>query len=342
MMTENKHIRGFMQSATLRLASTYLALIMVMSLSFSFVFYQTSSRQLGRQTPPPDSYEESRQVATTKGDILREYYQQRVEEGRRELLLKLIVLNGAALIVSIGVSYILARKTLQPIEDVMDAQNRFVSDASHELRTPLTALQTSNEVALRQSTMTKDETKELLVQNIEEVTKLKTLTEGLLGLLRQEDHSVATEPVSLQSAVTTALNRVIPAALSKSISVEDKVADHQVLSDEATLSQIITILLDNAVKYSPEDTTVTINSKIKGKHAILSITDQGIGIKASDIPHIFDRFYRADLSRNKHSAEGYGLGLSIAKKLSGQIRCRVVVASTVDKGSTFSIILPLY
>ena len=103
--------------------------------------------------------------------------------------------------------------------------------------------------------------------------------------------------------------------------------------------RLLSILLDNAVKYSEANTFVTIAAEEDGKVARISVIDQGIGIKASDLPHIFRRFYRADKSRTSQDAAGYGLGLSIAEKIADQIDVKLSVKSHSGEGSTFTITL---
>lgn len=343
-MTEPRFSR-ILHSATVRLAGTYLAIIMLMSIVFSFVFYNTSSRQLDRQEIPQEiarAYTSLGQQGERPGPAdLQRFLEQRADEGRHELLARLIIINMTVLLAGTVVSYALARRSLQPIEEAMEAQTRFVSDASHELRTPLTTLQTTNEVALRKPKLTITEARKLIGHNVEEAVRLKQLSDGLLGLLKHDGRVRNQTAVSLQAVTTEAVNRVAPAAIAKHMAVNDSVANIKVRSDEASLIQIVTILLDNAVKYSPNGTEILIDAKARGKTAQLIVQDQGIGIKATDLPHIFDRFYRADTSRSHHQAEGYGLGLAIAKKLADQLDIDIHVKSAQGEGTTFTLKLPL-
>ncbi len=344
-MTEPRHINRILQSATVRLTGTYLAIMMLMSISFSFVFYNTSSHQLDRQELPQDItrvYESLRQndERLGPGDLQR-FLRQRADEGRHELLARLVLINTTVLLAGGAISYLLARRSLQPIEEAMEAQTRFVSDASHELRTPLTALQTTNEVALRKAKLSAADARELIAHNVDEVAKLKQLSDGLLGLLKQDGQVHELTSVSLQAVSSEAMNRIAPAAIKKHMSVNDAVPNIMVKSDEQALVQIVTILLDNAVKYSPDKSEIFIDARMRGKTATLTVRDQGIGIKATELPHIFDRFYRADTSRNRQQIQGYGLGLSIAKKLSEQIGVEISAKSAQDKGTTFSLKVPL-
>ena len=223
----------------------------------------------------------------------------------------------------------------------MEAQTRFASDASHELRTPLAAIQAENEVALRKSNLTLARAKELLQSNLEEANKLRLLAEGLLQLTRTEHTTVHRAAIALSDISTNAINRIIPAAQAKDITVTDVVENFQVRGDEGLLTQAVVILLDNAVKYSPEHTTIHISAVTEGKWAIIQVRDEGPGIADADQAHVFERFYRADASRSSQHTTGYGLGLSIAHKIIELHDGHISVASTPGHGATFTLKLPL-
>jgi len=346
-------IKRLLTATTTKLAGTYLLIIMLMSIGFSIVFYNTSSHQLGRQLPPTSAYSINSNASpgitggvddiwrVQRHDEIDRFLQDRIEEGRRVLLLRLVWLNILALLGGAVISYFLARRTLAPIEAAMEAQSQFVSDASHELRTPLTALQTTNEVALRKSNLTVKQARELIRYNVAEAVKLKTLSDALLGLLKEEGHTPPITAVALQDAVADAMNEVVQLALDKEIAVQDDVPAISVMANAIGLAQIVTILLDNAVKYSPAGSTVYITAAKKARFAYLQVRDDGIGIKASDLPHIFRRFYRADRSRTSQDTNGYGLGLAIAQKLTHQYHGTIDVESTPGKGTVFTVKLPL-
>lgn len=328
------------QAATLRLAASYLAVIMVLSIAFSVVFYRTSIHAIGRQIPPQSVYGDGFR-GFIGGDTFNTFFTQRISEGRSELIGRLLLLNVLTLFIGAIISYYLARASLEPIEEAMEAQSRFSSDASHELRTPLTAIRTRNEVALRKPKLSLTEAKQVIESNLNEVIKLEDLSEGLLRLAREDGKPLKLAPVGLDEVVGEAINKVIEPAQAKRISIDETVPKISVLADATSLTQAIKILLDNAIKYSPSKTTIKIGANRKGKFAFLDIKDQGQGIKAADLPHIFDRFYRADHARTKQGENGYGLGLSIAKKIIDQHGGEITVKSAVDKGATFTIKLAL-
>jgi signal transduction histidine kinase len=337
-----ERLTSFIKSTTARLAASYLAIIMVLSVFFSFVFYNTSAHELGRQLPPPEFYNGPfGDNIVTGGVNYHEFFRQRIEQGRGDLLGKLILLNVLALILGGLMSYYLARRTLEPIEESMDAQNRFVTDASHELRTPLTAILASNEVALRKPHLSLDQAKDVIRSNAEDMTQLKGLTDGLLSMSKQETTVLVIKPVSLQDIASEAMNRVIPAAQAKQIAIEDSVPRIMVLGDTQALVQAVVAVLDNAIKYSPAKQTIYLDGSTKDKMGHLRVHDKGIGINADDLPHIFDRFYRADSARTKSDASGYGIGLSIAQKIMQQHHGVLSVESVPGDGATFTFELPL-
>jgi two-component system sensor histidine kinase CiaH len=326
---------------TLRLAATYLAIIMIMSLGFSAVLYDASFRQLGRQLPH-DFNQSAAHPAHVPNDIddnVNQFLKARVAEGRRELLIRLIGLNAVALVLGGGISLLLARRTLQPIEDAMEAQAQFVSDASHELRTPLTALRTTNEVALRRPKITDADARDIFTYNIEESAKLKELSDALLGLLKEESH--IEDVVHINDVIEEAAAHVKCLADAKHIKLSLPVTDKQVRGSHQALTQVLTILFDNAIKYSDEKGEVTVVMPSSTKRAIIGVTDKGIGISKEDLPHVFERFYRSDKARQRNAQGGFGLGLSIAKKIVKSHRGSLTVDSTQGKGSTFTVSLPL-
>ncbi|HCM82524.1 TPA: hypothetical protein DIS60_04150, partial [Patescibacteria group bacterium] len=313
------------RSARIKLTSWYLLIIMMISISFSLVIYRVLiseverfarsqrfriERQLqeGVLLPPDGHIQTGTLPLLTDPDL--------VEDTKHRLLFVLIIVNSGILVLSGGLGYILAGMTLKPIKEMMEEQNQFITDASHELRTPLTSLKSAIEVNVRDKHLTVAQAKKLLAENIKDVDKLQLLSDELLQLAQYQkpNGKTADMSLSLQSVVKKAIRNVEALAKAKSIPITNTVGDAILRGDSTELSDIFTILLDNAIKYGKENNAITIDSDIKNGWALISVTDKGIGIGKGDIPHIFDRFYRADTSRAKTKAPGFGLGLSIAKK----------------------------
>jgi signal transduction histidine kinase len=312
---------------------------MVLSIGFSFVLYKTSAHELGRQIPPSSLFAPNLSGGGDEPDY-HYFFEHRIEEARDHLLNRLVVLNLFVLAGGSALSYYLARRTLEPIEVAMEAQGRFVSDASHELRTPLTAILASNEVTLRKPRLTLAQAKQVIKSNIEEMVKLKGLSDGLLSLSSQEaSRPIVSQPVSLQDVAGEAMNHILSVAQAKHITIRDKVPAIKVSGDMTGLVQTVTILLDNAVKYSAEKGTVYLGGHHKDGYGYLSVRDEGAGILLTDLPHIFERFYRADPARS--TTNGHGIGLSIAQKIIEQHQGHITVTSAPGQGSTFTLQLPL-
>jgi signal transduction histidine kinase len=228
----------------------------------------------------------------------------------------------------------LAKHTLKPIEQAMEAQNRFTADASHELRTPLTAMRSEIEVNLRNKQLNTTDAKKLLQSNLEEIEKLESLSNALLKLARyQNNFSDDFKDISLQEVIVEAYEKVENLAKRKSIRFDNNLSEIKVLGDQQSLIELFVILLDNAIKYSPEKSKISINFTKLDKHVSVKIKDRGIGIKASELPYIFNRFYRADTSRSKEKVDGYGLGLSIAKSIVEMHKGTIEVNSKPGHGS---------
>jgi len=333
------------QSATIKLTAWYLALMMGLSLAFSVVLYNSSAETLiaaynHQRTAIRQQLYTSLGFKPTPGDV-DELRDTEISAGQQQLLANLTLANIGVLIVGGVASFYLARRTLRPLEETLEAQARFTADASHELRTPLTAMQTEIEVSLRDKGLSVAEARELLESNLEEVMKLQALSNALLTLANQDKGNFELKRVQTGAVLKEAIARAQKVADLKKITIQNKAEDLQVVGSQDSLVQLFAILLDNAVKYSPAESVITLSTSAKGGNAHISVADKGHGIKAEDLPHIFDRLYRADQSRTKQKVEGYGLGLSIAKKIVELHKGAIDVSTKVDHGSTFTVRIPL-
>lgn len=263
--------------------------------------------------------------------------EERAVQARAELLASLLMLNLAVLLGGSFFSYFLARKSLEPIEAAMQSQIQFISDASHELRTPLTALQVTNEVALRKKKLTLPQAKELIGYNLVETIKLRDLSESLLGLAKQDAPCGALAAISLPEIVLGAVQTLGPIAAEKRITITHDVPSIMLKANDLALTQLVRILLDNALKYSPVDSIVSVTATQVGKRTQIKITDNGPGIAPEHHTKIFDRFYRVDESRSSQHAEGSGLGLAIAKAIAERNGYDLTLNSKPGSGSTFIV-----
>ena len=318
------------QQRVRRLALSYLAVIMTLSLAFSVIIYAITSVQLNRPLPPSEH-------AQQPPELVERQFSRRLEQRNREtrgsVVMSLIVLNGVMLLVGYWLSLLLARRTLAPIERAMRAQVQFVSDASHELRTPLTALMTTNEVALRKKTLDEKKARVVFQRNIDEVEKLRELTDNLLQLTQVDNQQIEKQAVDMAKLVRDTVDRYQPVADKKQVALDMQVPSVTHTVAVAAVTQILGTLIDNAIKYSPLGGTVVI--RLDGQ--TLSVVDQGIGIAKQDQAKIFDRFYRSDEARTRGHSSGYGLGLAIAKAVADKNGYQLSVKSELGQGSTFSL-----
>ena len=329
------------RSARIKLTAWYLLIIMFISIAFSFVIYEglmTEVRRFSRiqrlrieRVLPPNPV----QPLLADEDLITEI-QQRV-------ILELGVINFIIFITSGALGYFLAGKTLRPIQEMVEEQNRFISDASHEFRTPLTALKSSLEVNLRDKNLSLNDAVKLIKESITDVNKLQSLSDSLLDLSQYQKpfSSSNFKKISINTCIKEAVKKINPLAKQKQIIVKTDVKKYSITGNENDLINLFVIIIDNAIKYSPKKSLIKINSKLINNKLLIEIEDQGIGIEKKDLPMIFDRFYRADQSRSKEKVVGYGLGLSIAKKIISNHNGKITVVSEINKGTTFSIIFPV-
>jgi len=248
---------------------------------------------------------------------------------------------GVLILAALG-AYVLAGRTLRPIQEAMDRQERFAAAASHELRSPLTVLQGTLEVALLRD-RTPEEYKEILSGAAAEAAGMGTLVSDLLALARTQSdrEAVAREPLDLRDVAREAADGVRPLAARKNQILEVALDEPlPVCGDALKLRQALTNLLDNAITYTPEGGTIHLAARQARGHAQLTVRDTGPGIAAEHLPHLFEPFYRVDAARSGGSGHA-GLGLALAAWIAQAHGGHLSVESRAGVGSTFTLMLPL-
>ncbi len=316
-----------------KLTLWYLIISSIISLFFSGLIFRMMSLEIDRFARSP-RFRNFPEIIIDQEIII---------QSKRRVALSLLELNGVILLLS-GISgYFLAGWALRPIKEMVEEQNRFISDSSHELRTPLTSLKSALEVNLRDKKLTLSGAKTLITESIDEVNKLTSLSDSLLTLAQYQKSNTYSkfENLSLVQIIEESIKKIKPLADKKSITIKNIITDFEFRGNSYGLIDLFTILLDNAIKYSPAKKSITLTSKKLDGHLKISVIDQGVGISQQDLPHIFDRFFRSDTARSRSETGGYGLGLAIAKKIVDSHRGTISVKSVVSKGTTFIVQLPL-
>jgi heavy metal sensor kinase len=238
---------------------------------------------------------------------------------------------------SISLNHMLGR-----LRESVQTSRRFLADASHELRTPLTVIKGELQELVRTETMSQ-QLHDRIGSVLEEVARLEHLVSGLLVLSRLDVGEAQREWVDVDlaelSAGTAEQMRLM--AEDRGIQLESAALRPIVVhGDRARLKQVIVNLLDNAIRFTPRGGTVTLGTVVSDAYLALEIRDTGIGIPASAVARIFDRFYRVDEARSRGDG-GAGLGLSIVRSICAAHRAEIEVDSEVGRGSCFRLKFPL-
>src|SRR3989441_3696993 len=229
------------------------------------------------------------------------------------------------------------------LEESFHQINRFSADASHELRTPLTVLQGELEAIAQRGQSLPEDVKDTIGSALEETHRLAKIVESLLTISRLEAGEARVQPVRLDFAelTRTTADQMKLLAEEKHISMTcDGTNPVEVDADPSRLKQVIVNLLDNAIKYTPQGGNIGISITRRDDHAVLEVADSGLGISADDLPHVFERFYRADKARSRQMG-GTGLGLSIVRSICLAHGGQVTVNRTEGRGSLVRVGLPV-
>ena len=255
----------------------------------------------------------------------------------RALVRICLLIGGGALLVLLGLSWLLSGFVTRPVARTWQNQQQFLSDDSHELKTPLTVILSSADLLKE----TAREEQRQYVDNISvESRRMRALVEDMLTLSRTESGRAAPfAPVDLSDLVTDAALRFEPVAFEAGHPLQYDIQNGVSLSgDRQQLDQLLDILLDNAVKYAAANAPIRLTLNTSGKTAVLAVENPGEPIPADKLPHLFERFYRVDDARS--GTDGFGLGLSIAQQIVQRHRGAIAAAS--DRGVTrFIVTFPL-
>ncbi len=227
------------------------------------------------------------------------------------------------------------------LQGSFERQRQFVQDASHELRTPLAAIRTNIEVTEMDPDVSPEEYRELLELVKGQTERLARLTEDLLLLSNEDRSGPVAEPVPLQLVAREVVRQLSPLASTRGMELQvESPRDVWAMGNGDLIYRSVSNLVDNAIKYSGDATSVTIITAAEADQAVISVRDTGPGIAPEDAERVFDRFFRVDKGRSRRQG-GSGLGLAIVKEVIESMGGQVGVRPTAGGGATFFIRLPL-
>ncbi len=267
---------------------------------------------------------------------------QRYTRTTDNLQMNLIVSDLIVLIIATGLSYVLAGKTLKPIQQTLDAQKRFTADASHELRTPLAIMKIENEVLLQNPKAQTADYRKTVTSTLEEVNRMSAIVENLLALSRgdQSPGNLQKSIVDFKHVVLGVIHKMQLLAKKNGLTLSvGTMESGSIFGIAYSLEHLTSNLIQNAIQYTPAGGTIEVTVLQKASMMELAVKDTGIGIASEDLPHVFDRFYKADSARTHH-AGGAGLGLSIVKAIVEFHEGHIRIDSTLNEGTQVAVELP--
>jgi signal transduction histidine kinase len=260
--------------------------------------------------------------------------------GMEKATMIMAVLGLLALIIATIVGHLLSGKAMVPLKAAYEKQRQFAADASHELRTPLAVVMASADLLQNDPSIKSPFLKQVIEDVRDEVKKMTKLVSDLLVVARSDNKALKLKPSKFDmGGVTAQVARLMqPLAEQKQITlVAEKMPKVLVQADEQKIRQLVLILVDNALKYTPEGGKVTVEFRKAEKGRIcLAVSDTGIGISKEDQEKVFDRFYRVDKARSREMG-GNGLGLAIAQEIVNLHQGKISIQSELGKGTTFLV-----
>lgn len=334
------------KSARVKLTLFYLAAIVIISLFLTIGVRSLAQRAFDNSSADQQGgfqelirREIGLPIPNRPYNSLREQEDAKVHHQLNEYVIEINIL---ALVVGGIASYWYAGRALRPIEEAHEAQARFASDASHELRTPLTVMKTENEVFLRQPKISEKDARNQIESNLEEIQRLENLASNLLALANYEQGERLELGIIKASSVSKLATSQIKKLHKKDIKrlVVD-IEDMKIYGHAESLAQVITIFVDNAIKYGPSDKPINIIGLNDGDAYRFMVEDSGPGVDPEDMPLIFERLFRGDKNRSR-TVPGHGLGLALAMEIAKANGAGLSVSNRSPRGARFTLTVQLH
>lgn len=246
-------------------------------------------------------------------------------------------ISGVGLVAVFILILAMSSRIVRPVSESYEKQKRFITDAGHEIKTPITIIDADAEV-LEMEGGTNEWLQDIRAQS----QRMRDLTDKLIYLSRMEEEKMQLQAIDfpLSDMVAETAQSFKAVAIKENKQLEPEVEPMLSLKgDQKAIRQLIGILLDNAIKYSPAEGVIRLSLKKQGKTIVLTVTNPTQELRREDLPHLFDRFYRADKSRNSQTG-GYGIGLSIAQAVTQAHKGKITAASADGKSLTVTVVLP--
>ncbi len=280
---------------------------------------------------------------TVNGETFVAFVDESATSGWKDLAATLALVGLGALLIFLIISLFFSRWALRPVEEAWDKQRQFVSDASHDLKTPLTVILANSSILLDNADETIAKNSQWVESTKTEAEHMKQLVGDLLTMAQidEGDTTMPRESIDLSTLVQGEFLEFESVAFEREVELESTVEPGiAITGTPARVRRLVQTLIDNACKYAPAGSIVTLSLRREGNMARLDLHNEGDPIPAEDLPHIFDRFYRVDKART-NDGDSHGLGLAIAYGIAQEHGGTLEASSTPENGTTFTARLPL-
>ena len=326
-MNDWRSLPAGLRSPRVRLMFLIAAILVLLLAAFSVVIYILVSREVLQDIEP---FRDDPTFIAAAHRQLAQYATQ------------LVFANISGFVLILVASFFIAKAALRPLEQAIALQRQFTNDASHDLRTPLAVIRMETSAALHSRSPMPSDLAECIRIIDEQAQRMDRLIEQLLTLAHVDAGSALNrEPTDLRRVVNGVVRDLTPLAEAKHVELDHgRTEPAVVLGDELKLSQLVANLVDNAIKYSPDTSRVSVSVWQHRDAAFVTVSDAGDGIPSGELENIFRRFHRIDSVRSTNGRGGHGLGLPLCRWIARAHGGDITVDSREGKGSTFTVRLP--